>query len=323
MSFNVVDRYHCDPTGATDNAQPFAAMVNEIAGLAGGGPKPKPLPRLVFPEGQYGYTAMPNLAFNNLEIVGEGQVELHYDGVGDALTFDGNSMGAMGGGVFNMHVAGIRVVPTSVARDGIVIKSVHHSMFSRLKCYGAGAPRNGVPNKAISVYWNVCTEFDTMTVSPFDTATGLGGGGSMDCVGLWLDTVTQPANWQTTDCIFRNAVIEACRIGIQLQDAGGTLFSGGTAEGPSDTGIYVVKGGQNRSWGLWVEGNKNYDIWFGAGAKSNDFNLSHPSSLKVKNDAPLAGTIARGTVGIFGAPKTRTAKPLGGSVHIEIGHLLK
>jgi hypothetical protein len=294
MSINVVDRYAFDPTGAKDNAPAFNTMAGEIRALTG-----KPLPRIIFPEGIYSYSGCPNLAFHNLEIVADGQVELHYTGTGDALTFDGEATGPNGGGKFNMYVDGLRVVPSAATRDTIVIKSAHHSYF-RVKAYGAGAPHNNVPNKAISAYWCVCTEFYMPTVTPFDTSFGTGGGGSYDCIGLWLDTVTAPAMRQTTDCMFRDAIIEGCRIGIQLTDAGGCLFSGGTSEGHSDTGIYIVNGGQNRSWGLWLENNKNNDVWFGANAKDNDLDVSHPSRLKIRNDAPLRNNIVRSTIGLFG-----------------------
>ena len=294
MAINVVDQYGFDPTGATDNAAKFDALVADIQGRM----NKRSLPRFVFPEGQYQYSACPNLAFHNLEIAAEGQVEWHYTGTGDALTIDGDSTGPGGGGRFNMRVDGIRVVPTSAARDTVVIRAVHHSYF-RIRAYGAGAPRGAMPCKAISTYWCVCTEFDNPTVSPFDAMFGMSGGGSYDCVGLWLDTVTVPAAWQTTCCRFTNPIIESVRTGIQIQNAGGCMFSGGTVESCTDTGINIVTGGQNRAWGLWLEGNKNHDVVFGPGAKANDFNVSHPSNLKVQNNAPLANNSAHG-VGLFG-----------------------
>jgi hypothetical protein len=291
MGVNVVDQYGFDPSGATDNAAKFTALVADITGRL----NRRSLPRLRFPEGQYSYSACPNLAFHNLEIAAEGQVELIYTGQGDALTFDGN---APSGGVFNMWVDGLRVVPTAAARDTIVIKAVHHSSF-RIKAYGAGAPRGPSPCKAVSVYWCVKTVFHDLSVSPFDATYGMSGGGSYDCVGLWLDKVTVPNNWQTTDCRVLDAAIENCRIGIQLQDAGGCMFTGGTVESCTDTGINVVTGGQNRAWGTWVENNKNHDVVFGSGAKDNEFLLSHPSGLKVLNNALLANNVARG-IGLFG-----------------------
>jgi hypothetical protein len=281
---NIIDQYKFDPSGATDNAGQFAQMAADIAALPG----TKVKPRYVFPEGVYRSTAIPNLAFNNLELVGEGQCEWHYDGTGDAVTFDGNSAG---GGVFNMFVDGIRVVPTAAARDTVVIRAVHHSSF-RIKAYGAGAPRGGARNRAVALFWCVKTAFYDLSISPFDVTTGGGSGGSFDCIGLWLDKVTQPADWQTTVCKFYDPVIENTNIGAWLMDAGGCLFSGGTIESSTDTGLKIDKGGQNRSWGLWLENNKNWDVVFGSGAKSNNFETSHPSSLKVSGASFWLGNYA-------------------------------
>jgi hypothetical protein len=294
MAINVVDQYGFDPTGAADNAAQFTAMVADISNRL----NRRSMPRFVFPEGQYQYSACPNLAFHNLEIAGEGQCEWHYTGSGTALTFDGISTGPGGGGKFNMWVDGIRVVPTDAAADTVVINSVHHSYF-RIRAYGAGAPRGGNPCKAIALYWCVCTELQNPTVTAFDAGYGMCGGGSYDCVGIWLDHVTQPSVWQTTDCRFLNPIIEGVRVGIQLQDAGGCMFSGGTVESCTDTGINMVAGGQNRAWGLWLENNTNHDIVFGSGAKNNDFAVSHPSPLHVQNNAPLANNEAHG-IGLFG-----------------------
>jgi parallel beta-helix repeat protein len=249
------------------------------------------------PEGLYQYSNCPNLAFSNLELVGDGHVELHYTGDGDALTFDGDSTA---GGKFNMFVEGLRIVPTPSAKNGLVIKAIHHSLFHKVRVYGAGAPvAGGIPNHAIGMYWCVATELNNFSVCQFDSVFGLGGAGSYDCIGLWLDKVTQPADWQTTDCRFLNPIIENCRIGIYLNDAGGCMFSGGTVESCTDTGINMSTGGQNRSWGTWVEGNKNYDVVFGSGAKDNRFDLSHPSALKVKGQSFT--NIVSSTVGLFGA----------------------
>lgn len=282
MSVDAISKYKFVPDNATDNAQAFMAMYFDLAALEAAR---KPMPCVKFAEGRYNYSGAPNFALNNLDIRGEGQVEFVNTGNDVGFVLDGNSKGPIGGGKFNLNVEDIRFVPSAVGTDTLVIKSIHHSRF-RVKAYGAGNPRNGVPNKAVAVYWNVCTQFDNLTISPFDVATSAGPVNNYNnCIGLWLDRVTVPSDLQTSDCIFWNAIIESCRVGAYLQDAGGCKLYGGTIEGCSDTGMHIETGGQNKAWGLWFEGNSNYDVSFGAGAHNNVLDTTHPSALKIKNNA--------------------------------------
>jgi hypothetical protein len=166
-----------------------------------------------------------------------------------------------------------------------VLKAIHHSLF-RVKAYGAGPPINGVRNKAVGLYFCVCTRFDDLTITPFD-------GQSLDwpqgfyeqCIGLWLDMLPGAGAGPTCDCQFNNPVIEVCAIGGYIQSGVGNQFFGGTIEQCTDTGLNIQDGESNRAWALWLEGNKNYDVVLGPKARGTNLITKHPSALKMQNNA--------------------------------------
>jgi hypothetical protein len=284
MSLNAVDIFKLDPTGINDNAAAIGGMMTDLAGR-------RFMPQVRFPEGRYNFSSVPNLALKNLDFRGEGLVEFVHTGSGNAFTFDGNSKGPNGGGLFNLTVDNIRFRPGPETHDTLTVNSIHHSVF-RVKALGAPAG-----NKALALYWCVCSDF-YYTNSPFDDRMP----DMNDCIGLWIDRALGPQgqSWQTTDCAFYSPIIESVRIGAYLQDAGGCKFDQGTIEGCTDTGLHVEGGGQNRASGTWFEGNKNWDISFGSGAKDNKFDVSHPSRLKVTGGL-LRNNVVCDTVGLFGS----------------------
>jgi hypothetical protein len=281
MALNVVDTFKFDPTDKTDNASQFVALQASLKDKVA---NKKPLPRVVFPEGIYKYTGAPNLAVPNLEIEGDGYVELHYTGTGDALTFDG------GVGVMNMRVDNLHVVPTDAAKDSLVLKGIHHSYF-RVRCHGAGAPRNGVRNNAASLLFCVCTRLEDYSCTTFDYINSISGGGSVinggknyDCTGLFLgDELALGGMQATTKCEFVNPVIELCTTGMYFKNAAGNTILDGTIE-YCNIAIQLEEGAHNRSFGLWMEGNAAYDVWFGSKTSDNKLSIV-PGGLKVKNDA--------------------------------------
>lgn len=282
MAIDAVSKYGFDPNGMNDNTAAAQAMMVDLASQ-------KYMPQVRFVNGRYIFSSCPNLALKNLDLRGEGLVEFVHTGAGNAFTFDGNSKGPGGGGLFNLTVDNIRFRPGVSTYDTLTLNSIHHSDFN-IKVLGAPSG-----HKALAVYWNVCTNF-YYTCSGFDDRDPA----MADCFGVWLDKVTAPADWQATDCVFYSPIIESVRIGMNYQDAGGIKLIGGTIEGCSDTGVHIETGGQNRAYGTWFEGNKNNDVSFGPGAKDNCFDVDHPSGLKVSGGNFFSNNTVQGIGGLFG-----------------------
>jgi hypothetical protein len=242
----------------------------------------KPLPKVIFPEGVYNFSTWPNLAIPSLRIVGDGEVYLCHTGSGPAMVLDGDSTGPYGGGKFNLELDRLNLVPGPGTTDSLSLYSIHHS-YVRMRVLGAG-----LGCKAVAMYWCVLTELYNYSISPFDALSSPIGGGNMDCIGLWLDKVTTPSDWQTTACRFTNPIIESVRTGIHIEDAGGIQFTGGTVEGCTGDGFVIKTGGNNQTWNLWFEGNAGYDVIFGIDSHDNRLVVTNPNA-KVRNDA-IVGT---------------------------------
>jgi hypothetical protein len=279
MSWNVVEKFSFDPTGGSDNADELATLAEDLREYKAAN---RPLPRVVFPEGVYNFSTWPNLAINGLECVGEGNVLLRHTGSGPAITFDGVSTGPGGGGQFNMLIDNFYIMPNGNTTDTFILNSIHHSLV-RVHALGVGVPGS----KAISMYWCVLTELNNCSVTPHDDKV-FGPGGSYDCIGLWLDKVTQPSHWQTTACRFVNPILENLRIGAWLEDAGGCQFTGGAIEYCTERGIVIRTGGNNQTRNLWLEGNNERDIWFKYDTHDNRFEVTN-GNAHVQNDAILGG----------------------------------
>ena len=298
MSWNVIDKYNFDPSGETDNAPLLARLCNDLMALA---INRKPIPRVVWPEGLYAYSKAPNFAINNLEMCAEGQVELCYTGSDDALTFYGADGTPTGGGKVNIMFDGFRIVPTLKARNCLVLNSIHHSHF-RVRVYGAGAARGPNMGIAVRLDYCVCTNFPDLSVSPFDTAFGgVAPGGTLNCYGVWIDKVTQPQNWQTTDCTFERPIIENITTGVYIADGGFNDFKNGTIEN-CGTGVIVSVGGNNRFRLIDMEGNKLNDIVFQGGAHENLVWLSGTAGSVKVSDKGSSNVVMRheGWAGMLG-----------------------
>jgi hypothetical protein len=270
MAWDVVEKFGCDPTGDTDNAPMLAHLQQDLQAYVSA---KRPLPKVIFPEGVYAFSVWPNLAINNLQMAGNGEVYLCHTGTGPAMVFDGD---ALAGGKFNLMVEDLRLIPSiNGGTDGLVLDAIEHSYF-KMKVFGAGQ----AGAKACVMRWCCLTELYNYGVSrhharcsPF----GEDNVGVWDCYALWLD-ISAGNGLQTTACRLTNPTIGFCRTGIHFQDAGGCQITGGAIEECSHAGIEIVTGGSNQSWSLWLELNSNQDIIMGRDTHDNRFVVTNPNA---------------------------------------------
>ncbi len=267
MSINVVDKYKVDPLGNSDNATAFASMRNDIAGYASAN---KPLPRLVFPEGIYSFSAWPNMAIHNLEMVAEGQAILKYTGTGDAVTFQGeDAPNGIGFGKRNIVFDGFKINPGMQAKDGLVLESIHASNF-KVEVLGAGIIRAGLFNSAIVMNYCVATEIQPK-VSSLSNAAGIGlGSGTYDCNGITLNLAQGNKLWPASAVRVVNPIIEGVQTGIDCQNAFFCEFKGGTIE-QCQIGVNMHGGYGNYFDHVEMEGNKVKDVVVGSDTNNNVF----------------------------------------------------
>lgn len=283
MARDVTTFYGIDMSGATDNAAGLAHMRADMANLVG---LKKPLPCLRFPEGICSFSSWPNMAFHNLEMRGEGQSVLRYTGTDDAVVFMGEEPNtAPGLGKRNVVFDGFTIDPGKQSRNGLVLNAMHASMI-RAKVIGAGAPRNGVLNSAISMNFCVCAELHP-TVSSLDLAID-GFGGSFDCYGLTLNSFSVP-EWQASACRIERPIIEGVTTGIFGLATFFCEVRGGTIE-QCKNGAVMVNGRGNLFDHVEMEGNADYDVWCTKDFHDNVFAYcgdGHRRTFKIKIEGYL------------------------------------
>ncbi len=285
MSINVVDKYKLDTSGNSDNATALATMQRDIAALESAG---KPKPRLVFPEGIYSFSAWPNMAFHNLEMVAEGQTILKYTGTGDAVTFQGEEApGGIGFGKRNIVFDGFKINPGVQAKDGLVLESIHASNF-KVEVLGAGSIRNGIFNSAIVINYCVVTEIEPKITS-LSNASGIGlGSGTYDCNGITLNLAQNNKSWPASAVRVINPIIEGVQTGIDCKNAFFCEFKGGTIE-QCQIGVNMQGGYGNYFDHVEMEGNKVKDVVIGSDTNNNVFAYcGQGSSLNVSYSGLLS-----------------------------------
>src|SRR5215475_4425111 len=263
MAVNIIDYYQFDPTGVRDNTASFNRLVSDQS-IA------KPLPKVVFPEGIYKYSACPNLAIPNLNWEADGYVELAYTGVGNALTFNGGN-----NGVFNLRFDGFHLVTNDKAADTLSLTAVHHSHF-RVHIHGAGIPQANIfqsyGQACLRMAWCVCTHFEDLSITPADIVQGIAPGVSMPggrfnqgIVGIWLDMFNGA---QTNDSTFERPILESLPLGVLINNAGDCAFDNGTIENGGNA-VIINNGGHNVFRQVDIEGNSGKDFTFLGGAHDN------------------------------------------------------
>lgn len=286
MSINVVDRYDIDMSGQTDNSVKLAKLQTDMAVLHATN---KPMPKLVFPEGICAFDKWPNLAFDNLQIVADGECILQHTGNGDAVTFDGSTVNGpfAGGGINALTFTGFTINPSMNGGNGLVITACHRSLVS------AWVNINSAPTalySAIAANFLVLTEIRPVVK-----------GGAFNVIGLTMDAY-QENQWCSTACRITMPVLESCQYGTFVKCAGYINYHDGSIEG-CDTGIEVDVGGNNHFVTVEMEGNHTYDIVTTGNAHDNTFyecGDGSPSKLKTSmsgwNNRLLHGALE----GLFG-----------------------
>lgn len=80
-----------------------------------------------FPKGVYAYSASPNFALSGIRLIGE-NATLKFTGTGNCVEFLGPT-----GAAFNIEMSGFLIQGTSSATNGLFLRSIGHSRFSRIR----------------------------------------------------------------------------------------------------------------------------------------------------------------------------------------------
>jgi hypothetical protein len=201
--------------GSTDDT---TALINARAFI-----NQNPSIGLTFPSGTYKYSTSPNWAIPNAVIQAVGEVILKYTGIGDCVIFDAGASSQ----VNNVKFLGNFIIQGgSSSHNGIYLRAVHHSKIEA-RIQGCGTSYAGLRTE-----FSVCTEFNVVVsgnelLSPVPT------------YGYYL--TERNAGEKTSDCAFYNPIIESVTShGIYLVSAIKNMFYGGTSEGNTGYGTYIV-----------------------------------------------------------------------------------
>lgn len=200
----------------------LAAYIQKARDWLASGSYPR---RLRWPSGRYYYSASPNWAIPDAQIVAEGEVRLRYTGTGNAVILDAGS-GSQN--CYNTQMGNFIVEAPSGSMNAVFSRGVHHGKLA-FKVRGAGTTYAG-----LRVEFGVCTEFD-ITCS-VNEAIPDGGWYSKPLNGIVL---TRRGVGETASaCLFTNPIIEGVGgDGIVLDYAIKNVFTGGTSEGNTGLGV--------------------------------------------------------------------------------------
>lgn len=253
MTINVVTKYGLDMTGTRDNAASLALLATDIANLR---KWQKPMPRLVFTEGIVSFSAWPDLAYDNLQIVAEGECRLQHTGVGEGIVFDGSKRNPAANepGIDNFMFQGFDVYAKPVG-TAISFNGIHRSNLSvRVLSYSGTTVRPAI-EMSFCVATTIHPVVSSMRTNPI--------------TGLYVTAWPGKPNLQTTACTIENPIIEGCSTGLYLAGAGSCICYGGTIEN-NTVGVYLGVAGHNMFYGVEMEGNSQ-DVQATSNSKSNGF----------------------------------------------------
>lgn len=259
MSWNVTDKYALDMSGQTDNAAKLAQLANDIAIMYGAGDPRKPLPRLVFSEGAMSFSAWPDLAYPNLQIVAEGECRLQYTGSGDGVVFDGSKRNptAQEPGIDNLTFEGFDIY---AAKQGVPLafRGIHRSNLSARVLVWQGSANL---RSAIEMTFCIVTKIHPVVSS----------GRANPITGLYVTAWPGKPTLQSTDCTIDMPILEGCSIGLLWDNAGSCDAHGGTIEN-CGVGVQLnANAGNNIHRSIEMEGNSQYDVMENVGSKKNGF----------------------------------------------------
>jgi len=209
--------------GVTDDTAALAAAQAYLVALNTAG---TPLPALIFPAGIYLYSVSPNWAIPHVILQSEGVVRMRYTGTGNAFIIDG-----VGVGIYGARIGRFIIEAPSTAGHGVYIRQCFHSTFE-FQVRGCGSASSGI----YTAFLVTCL-FINPEVSVNDGGWYLS---AKPYNGIYMTNYAVVGDTGFTSfCTFINPIIEGTTQGIQLVNALGNTFIGGTSEGCSDTGIIV------------------------------------------------------------------------------------
>jgi hypothetical protein len=199
---------------------------------------------LIIPDGVYQLPAgtTVNFAGDNLRIIGQGRPTLQYTGSG--IAFYCNA-GVDGTRVDNMQIENLLVIGGPSITDG---------------CYLSGVVRSAIRNievrecstYAFNIRWGVSNTYENLKYSASGETTTANAGVYVTNAG---------AGFYTADCTFINCVSEDFpSTGLNLHDASGCVFVGGTFEGCATGAVISVASRLNTLESVWFEANTTKDI---------------------------------------------------------------
>lgn len=241
-SLNIL-QFGAKRDGLTDNSAAFAAAVAFLRSCA-------MKPQLHFPEGQYNYSVGANWGIPGATILADGAVHLRHTGTGNGLIFDAGKdpQSMIYDMTFGQPGAYFYADTNGQSTNGVYIRGVHHSLFA-IRSNGARSTGAG-----LRVEFAVCSEFH-YSCTPNGS---MSGDFHVPLYGLSLSE-RNPGE-STSYCLFPNAILEGCNVGIYADSALGNLFLGGTSEGNSSYGVQVsTRATSARFFGIGFEAN-NEDI---------------------------------------------------------------
>ena len=229
--------------GSTNNDAAFAAARAYLAAQT-------ICPTLVFPAGVYVYSVSPDWGIQWIRMLAQGEVRFRYTGTGNAFIVTDDSYVQMMGLSFFTEEAPLIIEAPATAQNGVLWRSVHHSVG----CFvvrGCGATYAG-----LKIEFAVCSTFPSYRCSFNENASGTQDWylGAKPKYGLYLDK--RNSSESAAYCMFLNPIIEGTEIGIYGVYALGCNFIGGTSEGCTDKGV-------------WLLGTSEYNKFIGVDFESN------------------------------------------------------
>lgn len=234
--------------GITNNDAAFAAARTYLAAQT-------ICPTLVFPAGVYVYSISPDWGIQWIRMLAQGEVRFRYTGTGNAFIVTDDSFVQMMGLSFFTEEAPLIIEAPATAQNGVLWRSVHHSVG----CFvvrGCGATYAG-----LRIEFAVCSTFPSYRCSFNENASGTQDWylGAKPKYGLYLDK--RNSSESAAYCMFLNPIIEGTEIGIYGVYALGCNFIGGTSEGCTDKGVWLLATSEyNKFIGVDFESNAIADV---------------------------------------------------------------
>ncbi len=241
----------------------------------------------------YSYATSPNFARPGVSIYAYPGAIFNHTGSGEAFLLDGGSSGS---GILGNRYDNITVQGNANSTNGIYVRALHHSIFTRPRVMGCSTSGAG-----IRVDWGVGNEWNTPIVS-----VNTGALSPIPKYGLYLSR--RSGTDHTTAQLVKNPIFEgltqANGAGIYIDYAAANEFTGGTSE--SNTNGVIITGdsgtGNNRFSELFMENNTTADIQLQTGCVYQSFyEITSGGLIDIQGNANrnrfVGGVLADTTIG--------------------------